>query len=274
MGLAGVHDAPVLYTDGADVPTVTAQALQSLLGTASGSKTVYLVGGAQGAAATVAAYGYQTVTVAGSDRFQTAVSAYNNGVGNWGDTAKVTYGFNYPDAMSISSFAYGDKAPVFFTEESTCMLQSSEVSAIASGGFSHVILLGGTSVVANGVSTQLSQAGYTGSVTRFSRSSRYATNAAIARWLVGSCDYSYNGMALATGENFPDAFAGGCVCGEEGSVLVIAPDDESSNDLAVLDGLVGNDACDANVLNMHFLGSTGALPPFVRTRVLSLLGWI
>lgn len=176
--------------------------------------------------------------------------------------------------MSIAPFLHGEKAPVFLTAETSRELSANAVSAIVQGGFERVVLVGGPNAVATTVPTQLTNAGYEGTVERLAGNTRYATNAAVARWLVSDCGYSYNGMAIGSSEGFSDAFAGAGVCGKEKSVLLLVNGDAAPAGLTAITNVVANDARAANVLKIYFFGKTNAVPSELRSRALSALGWL
>ena len=72
-------------------------------------------------------------------------------------------------------------------------------------------------------------------------------------------------MTVATGANYPDALASSALCGQSGSVILLA---SSRNTTAV--ELLGEHADEVGAV--YFVGGTTALPASVRDAVKALLG--
>ena len=106
----------------------------------------------------------------------------------------------------------------------------------------------------------------TDDVERLWGTTRYATALAIAEYAETEEDFSWDGLALATGQNFPDALSGGVLCGRRGTVLLLTPGSQLHGGVA--DSLTYR--ADA-VGNVFYLGGTGAVSQAVRDSVASIL---
>ena len=138
----------------------------------------------------------------------------------------------------------------------------------AMNGVKEVTIMGGKAVVSPGVEAELKERyGDTG-VRRLSGVDRYATAAEAAHYSVSSADLglSWNGVGVTTGNNFPDALAGGVVQGKRGTVMLLTP----SKTLAA----PAADKLSANKLKIDFVvyyGGPTAVTDGVRKAVSTLV---
>ncbi|NTU89004.1 MAG: cell wall-binding repeat-containing protein, partial [Actinobacteria bacterium] len=89
--------------------------------------------------------------------------------------------------------------------------------------FDNVVIVGGIGVVSQDVEGDLSDIFGADNVERFSGDDRYQTSAEIAAFAT-SHGLTCGNIAVATGVNFPDALAGGPLCGKNASVLLLVDD--------------------------------------------------
>nr|NLI49429.1 L,D-transpeptidase family protein [Propionibacterium sp.] len=153
---------------------------------------------------------------AGDTRYQTALltsqEAFPDG---FGGTAVIATGENYPDALSAGSLFASFQGPILLNDPSGG-LDSATLAELTRLNPSRVVLLGGTGVVPNTVSTQVKGLGFT--VERLSGDDRYATARAIARRAYPT---SASEVFVSTGVNFPDGLAAGPLAGaRQGPVLL------------------------------------------------------
>lgn len=149
--------------------------------------------------------------VYGDTRVDTSLELYRAGGSRWGDTAIVATGANYADALSVSSYAYHAKAPVFLCDPSTGLTAAQRT---ALNGFKHVLVVGGEAAVPSSYVAGLSD------VVRLQGATRYETSVEIARW-ASSNGLHMDGAVFATGANFPDALAAGPLAGVNGGVVLL-----------------------------------------------------
>ena len=209
-GLSGVLNAPVVLTDGKVLSEQAADRIREL----APSKIVVAGGPA------ALSYGVETALaslcpkvdrVYGDTRVDTSLELYRAGGSRWGDTAIVATGANYADALSVSSYAYHAKAPVFLCDPSTGLTAAQRT---ALNGFKHVLVVGGEAAVPSSYVAGLSD------VVRLQGATRYETSVEIARW-ASSNGLHMDGAVFATGANFPDALAAGPLAGVNGGVVLL-----------------------------------------------------
>jgi len=223
--LAGVLDAALLLTD-ATSNTLTSDTRTQIDRLAP--SRVIIVGGNESVSSTVerdlrSQFGDAAVSrYSGASRYETALDIYRNGLGNWGDTAIIVTARTFADAVSIAPYAYKQKAPIFLANATTKLLDAAAIEAIKQGGFSKVLLIGGSESVADEVKSQLGLTAFT--YERIAGEHRYETSARIANYAVNTGVLSYNNMVLTTGTNFPDALVGGVMCGKQSAILLLVDD--------------------------------------------------
>ncbi|MGI6217788.1 MAG: carbohydrate-binding domain-containing protein [Coriobacteriales bacterium] len=238
--LAGLLDAPLLISSSSELTDETEAEIERLA--SDSGATVIVVGGTGAISASVADSvdaidGISVTRVSGSTRYETADEIYEYGLenGTWGETAIVVSGANYPDALSASSYAYADNAPVFLAEDG--VLSESDAEAIRDGGFTSVIILGGNSAVdASAVESAIGDSSISYSV--FAGSDRYETSSLFATWVTGGTvdgvsaspdvTLSCANLTVATGEDFPDALTSVNVAGKNSAPILLVSDDSSS----------------------------------------------
>ena len=133
-------------------------------------------------------------------------------------------------------------------------------------GITDAIVLGGTAVVFQGYEDNLAFQLGAENVTRLAGPTRYETAVEVASHGVDEAGLCWNGMALATGENFPDALAGGPVQGQAGSVMLLTH-------TAMLTPSTGAALQDeaGSIAKVRFLGGPGAIAEAVRGDVRAIL---
>ena len=173
-GLAGVLDAPIVLTDG---NTLSVQASARL--TSLAPSRIIVAGGraavSDGVVAALRGICPDVERVAGETRVDTSLELYRKGSG-WGSTAILATSGNFADALSVSSYAYAAKAPVFLVDPGTGLTRAQKA---ALGTFGQVLVVGGENAVPS-----RHVAGLPG-VTRLSGATRYETSERIAEWTTG-----------------------------------------------------------------------------------------
>lgn len=200
--LAAAKNAPLLLTQGASLPTATADALAKVL--AKGS-TVYVLGGPKAVPATVAAQlstlGYQVVRYAGGDRYATAV-AVADALGD-PSTVLLATGANFPDALAAGPAASHLQGAVLLTNGASL---PSATSAYLAAHAATVYAVGGPAAKADSTATAIV------GVDRYVTAADLATRFFAAPTLAG----------VATGTTFPDALAGSAQLAHADAPLLLA----------------------------------------------------
>ncbi|MDP2587558.1 MAG: cell wall-binding repeat-containing protein [bacterium] len=213
--LAGLLGAPILLTPpNADLDPVVHAEIDRVL-PAGGS--VLVIGGTAAVSDSVIATlqgPYSVERIAGANRYETAVRIKERADSVRGyplNAAFFSRGDTYPDALSISSYAALSGTPIVLVESDAVPVV---VQPLLTGYLATPYILGGTNAVSDNVVGAIESA--TGAiVTRISGQDRYSTSAAIAEY------FFPNPLAITigTGQNFPDALAGGVLAG----ITVLTP---------------------------------------------------
>lgn len=220
--LAGLKECPILLTDGRYLSWQTYDQIRRL-----GVKTVYIAGGTSAVSGAVEdqlrSNSLNTKRLAGATAIDTALKIYEQGKGSWGKTAVIATSATFQDALSASPLAYAKAAPVFLTNSSTKKLDAKVRSAILAGGFTEVLICGGTAAISNEVEKQLSGV----SCVRKGGATCYETSSAIATYCI-SKGMSKSTVGVATGDSYYDALAGSALCGKQNATLVLVSDGNRS----------------------------------------------
>lgn len=229
--LAGIHDAPVLLSDGARLDTRVRQAIEDL-----GATTVILVGGTGALSETVAADarnlpGVTGVTrIAGASRWDTAaqlarlVASRNN----WDGTLILVEGNNaspargWPDALAASSAAARSQTPILLTNAHS--LPAETAAALRDLNVRRLLVIGGEGAVSAAV---MDAAGAAAGVaaSRWSGDSRFATSMEVDR----QSGFEATAILLATGLGWADALSAGPLAAHmNGTLLLVHGTDPSS----------------------------------------------
>jgi putative cell wall-binding protein len=182
---SGLHDSPVLLTTRDALPDSTRAALRTIAPT-----RVRILGGpaafSDAVVESVRAMGYEIIRHQGADRYGTAAAIARSEdasiVGQWkeeGRTALLANGRRPFDALAAGPLAAGQLFPILLTE--TDAVPAPTQSALDALGIRHVIVLGGTDAVSDGVIAALQAGGRT--VRRVAGQDRMASAVAVARLL-------------------------------------------------------------------------------------------
>ena len=205
--LAYKMDAPILLTGQKSLNKEVRAEIQRL-----GAKKVFILGGT-GAVSKYVEYqidglDIETERINGKDRFETAANIAAR-LGGSPEQAVVANGMDFPDALSVASYAARNGFPILLTEDDK--LPKATDHAIS--GIDQTIVAGGSGVVSEKVKDMLPEA------TRYAGKDRFATAATIATDLNPSAK-----VFVATGMDFADALAGSVLAAKENaSILLVQP---------------------------------------------------
>ncbi|HVM51863.1 MAG TPA: cell wall-binding repeat-containing protein [Acidimicrobiales bacterium] len=222
--LTGVLGAPILLTQPNQLPAVTADALDDL-----GVATVYVLGGTGAISATVAdeaGEGRDVIRLAGPNRYATAAEVATSqaveGIGDIGDqrTAILASGEGFADALAAGPVAHAANLPILLTPSGA--LAAEAATALDDLAIEHVVIVGGTAAVSDGVKAAVEAGDRT--TERVAGVNRYATAVAVAGFARANVSgWSVSGVDLATGEGFADALSGGPSSGEAKQSILLTP---------------------------------------------------
>jgi len=249
--LAAKYNAPILLTEKDSLTAVTRSTL-----TALGTKNVYIVGGPAVVSTAVEtqlkSMGISVTRLSGSDRYYTSVEIAKR-IGNTSGMLVVAPGGDYPNALSISSYAGKKQIPMILVDKST--VSESLEQYIANNSIQQTYVIGNTAEINDLVFNALP------SPTRIQGSDRYATNLAVLKAF--EPEYAFDNTFLATGNNFADALAGSSYAAKLSSPIILTgktSDSRINNYLAAISSsitqlnILGGEAAISSSLVNSYLG--------------------
>lgn len=217
-GLAGAKNGPLLLTGRTSLPSGVASELARLKPT-----TIYVMGGTAVIAESVeqavraAVPAATVVRVAGANRFETSLKAAQT-IGA-ASTVVLVNGTAWPDAVSASSIAYAQDAPMLLTEGA--QLSETARTYLAAARPAKVILIGGTAVLSSpAIENAVSSAAGVAPI-RLSGADRYYTSSRVARYALDTLGFSDSEPYFASGEQYADALSGGALAGSKKRVMLL-----------------------------------------------------
>lgn len=268
--LAGAYEAPILLTRGGSLPPVVLAEIDRLNATSA-----VILGGEGAVDPSVEAvlcelFGDDAVQrIGGADRYETAEMIAREVVAVSDDaydgTCLIATGTDFPDALAASPLSAARRWPLLLTAPNG--LSGPTVLVLSEIGVTRALVLGGTSVVPESVETSLAaQLGPAeGSVVRLNGADRYTTAAAVAAYAADE-GMSWDRAAVATGQDFPDALAGGVSQARTGSVMLLT--NSTTLSAPARDALVANRAA---ISSLRYLGGNAAVCPAVKSALAQAL---
>jgi stage II sporulation protein D len=225
--LAGTLGAPLLLTARTRLPDPT---LAELDRRGSTVKTAYVVGGtgvvSDAVLSSLRSRGLTVVRVAGSDRYGTSEAVATQIAARRTVTGIVVAGGDgLADALGASGAATATKEPILLTPATG--LAPATRAALAATHATHARVVGGTSVVGDAVTTQLSALGLV--VVRLAGDDRYSSSRAVADYYRSRVPVTSE-VVLTSGadRNLVDSL----VAGSRGRLLVLTPPTGLGDDAA------------------------------------------
>jgi putative cell wall-binding protein len=246
--LAASTRAPLLFVQGASLPSATRSEITRVLGSHG---TVYLIGSTSAIPAsvdtTLQSAGYTTVRIGGSDRYATAVALANVLGGR--STVFLATGTNFPDALSAGPAAAHLNGVVLLTDGSSV---PSITRSYLNAHVGAVYAIGGPAAAADGGATRIVGA------------DRMATAAAVASTFFTAPLT----VGVASGATFADAMSGGAYLARLGGPILLTyptsvPTSTSSYLSAVRPGLASS----------SLFGGSAAISSSVQATIDELLGF-
>lgn len=148
----------------------------------------------------------------GSDRYETAVKISQKGWPDSSEYAVLARGDDFPDALCAGPLAKKYDAPILLTEPGS--LNAAAAAELERLKAKNVFIAGGTGAVSSEVEKELISRGI--NVERLAGNDRYETSVKIAQKLGVSSK-----IALATGNDFPDALSISAVAAGEGMPILL-----------------------------------------------------
>ena len=281
-GLAGALNAPIVLTDRHGLSSEAATTLSEL-----GVENVYIIGG-QGAMPGAFESQLRAIGVShaerifGNEAYDTSAVCADRiaKLDNACDYAIVTYGQNFQDALSMSSFAYKYHVPIFLqtygsnssyrhlTDDALAMLNGTGAYAQAK-----VFVAGGAGAVSQDSAEHALDGGLRGGQ-RLWGDSGYDTSEAIAEFMTDQHLLSAGTICLASGALKPggsDALAGAALAGKAGGIMLLTNGnaDIESTDTTTVDGFLTANSSVAE--NVFILGGTYVMPTALKNTIDEIL---
>lgn len=266
--LAGALSCPVLLTPPASLPASVAAEVVRL-----GATDIKLVGGTSAVSLDVeqalkAISGVTVERISGASRYETAarvaVEMWENYNAGYTGTVMFATGQNFPDALAAAPLAAADPTPILLVKQDE--IPDATIDALDTIMPNYGIVLGGESAIGEDVYGFLEEGFGYENIIRLAGNSRYETAAMIAEFGCAEYGLEWDGVAFATGTNFPDALAGGAAQGIMGSpVLLTKPDSlEPAPRQMLLDYA-------EEIFTVRYLGGLGALGLGARAQIQDIL---
>ncbi|MGY3715162.1 cell wall-binding repeat-containing protein [Sutcliffiella cohnii] len=248
--LAAKYDAPVLLTKSSKLDAATKAEIARL-----GATKVFVLGGEGAISADVVKQlgDVEVERLAGKNRYETAALIANEVAPEGSDTVVVVNGTNFPDALSVASYAGANGLPILLTRTNALPTETSEV--IEELGAASTLVIGGEVAVSESVASDLPN------VDRIKGKNRYETSVAVAEFFQPLA--SAAGMFVATGTQFADALSGAALAASVDSGILLVG--------KYVDASVEGYFADNYVANVTVLGGTAAVSDSVVNKIKALI---
>lgn len=257
--LAHQFDAPILLTKTVQLSPSVTQELERL----KPSKIIILGGTAvvSGNIENQLKAKYSDVTrLAGWDQYETSaqIAKYFYSVNpNAPKKAVIAYGENFPDALSVSSWAAYNQIPILLTRKD--VIPKATLDAISQMNIQDGFLVGGKAVISQQVQDQMSQlmpkyqdkSKFPNGIPRYWGMNQYQTGIEIAKGL--GIDMST--VFIANGTNYPDALTASALAARTGSPIILV--DKNRKEVTTNNFLFNNSG---KIKQAYFIGGTSVIP--------------
>ena len=259
--LAGAYGAPILLTARDALSAQAAQTINELK-----AKKVVVLGGTAAVSEAVVnslkAKGLSVRRLYGNTRQNTAEAIAKEVTSvKTPDTVVVANSAAPWDSLSISPLAYAKSWPVLLTQGDGKLSSSSLTVLKSMKSVKKVVIVGGTNAVSSAVSSQLSD--YT--VERWWGATRYETSLDVASHAI-SLGLSASNVLVASGENYPDALAGGAFAGSKSGLVLLSSPSGTAGTFSFLKTHA------KEISRCYLLGGTAALSGSVESSCRDALG--
>lgn len=215
--LAKKYNAPILLTSLKQLSNEIVAEIDRLQ-----ASTIVIIGGYGAVSADVENWlkdqkGLNCERISGNDRYETSlnIAQYLDANG----TVFIATGKDFPDALSIASYAASNEIPILLTE--TEGLSAEALEYIKTTGTDKSYVIGGTGVLSPKIEAQVPNP------ERIAGIDRYETNYKV----LSKFGFNFTYTFLATGQNFPDALAGSALAAQVKAPIVLISGQELKNEL-------------------------------------------
>lgn len=246
--LARAYGAPILLTIPWTLMPNTEAELSRL-----GVKEVFIVGGTASVSKEIenklSAKGIKITRVSGNNRYETSLAVADY-IGTAGEIFVVS-GANFPDALSIASYAAYSQIPIILTESSELSEGVQEFISVYDVKKTYVV--GGLGAINENVANKLPN------VERIGGNNRYETNLKVLE----KFPFYYGVTMFASGQGFADALSGSSLAALSSSPIILM-DEGMADKTDIISGLVN---LKDNVKMKWIIGGEAAVPSSVFDKV-------
>ena len=215
--LAHQKEAPILLVDSS--VESSKDAFDYVIQHLDSSGTIYIIGGAVIIGTEfenkLNELGFKNVVrIAGMDRYETSYKVASSLNNISASTVVISSGEQFPDALSIASFAANKGWPILLSPHDA--LPQRMKNFLLERKPSKVYIAGGVGTILDSVKSEISSLLPQASVERLTGQSRFDTNVIIAETFAPNPSTVY----LATGYGFADALAGSAVAAKNGDPII------------------------------------------------------
>lgn len=210
-------DAPILLVG----PTVgeSSEALSYITAHSNPATKIYIIGGTGIIDASfeteIAKGGHAVERLSGLDLYDTNMAVVDKANVEPGTPVIVTSSENFPDALSVSSFAGANQYPTLFVGQNAFAEKTKNY--ISTNKPSTVYIAGGVSVISQSVEDQIKALVPSTTIKRLAGEDRFETASAV----INEFATSPNTLYLANGFNFSDALAGSALAAKTGAPILL-----------------------------------------------------
>jgi putative cell wall-binding protein len=229
--LAGIDNGVLLLTDGTTISDGVAELVADA--PADSITNVYVIGGTSAVSESAVSELEEAMggdnapritRIAGESTFDTAVAVARlrpTEIGGFSDSDRVaivaTVG-GFADSLAAGPLAYSSKLPILYTRPGDLPPQTEQ--ALEDLAITDVLIVGGTAAVDNVVQSEITELGI--EVQRLAGPTRQETSVAVAEFALGAdAEFAGDEFALARGDAFADALAGGTHAGFIGAPILL-----------------------------------------------------
>ncbi|MBC2576643.1 cell wall-binding repeat-containing protein [Peptostreptococcus canis] len=208
--------APILFTNNKVLNNDTKEEIKRL-----GAKSVYIIGGNQSVSESTEAElkkdGINVTRVSGIDRYETArkIAIKVREKGNK-DTLEIASGESFPDALSMSSLAIKENAPILLSKNNE--LPNITKKSISDWNIKNVNIAGSNKTISNKVESEIKNNSKNSiNIKRYGGKDRYETSVIISKAAFQKSDKA----VYTSGENFADALVSGSFAAHKSAPVLL-----------------------------------------------------
>ena len=204
----------------------------------------------------IRAYATETYNrIGGADRYLTAVEISNTGWPEGSENVVLATADDFPDALCAAPLAKELDAPILLVgKDELDKVVKDEIERL---GASKAIIVGGDGVISSSVEGQLSDMGL--DCVRLGGEDRYETSLDIADYMAQKLEIG-DELAIATGDDFPDALSIASIAGIKGMPILLSQKDE------LLEGIEGF-IDEHDITDTYIVGGTGVISSSVEEKL-------